>query len=222
MREEVASVVYPVFTYGIRLKKRLDDDDEALDFATAQKELQGLLQSVSQGGGRWSGAANSTASLSARPADRYLGIRYALVCWLDEVFILNSRWKDQWNERILEVEFYGHRDRAWKFWEQAELAAAQSNTDDLEVYFLCIMLGFEGNKHGAPEELKKLSERIKAQIDQGQGAEFNLPVEGQPRTYVPPLTGARRWHNMLAAGVIALLLVIMPLAFWLVLLGNAK
>ena len=40
---EIANLVYPVLTHGLRLKKRLADQDDVPDFATAQNELQGLL-----------------------------------------------------------------------------------------------------------------------------------------------------------------------------------
>ena len=47
-----------------------------------------------------------------------LDIRYAMVCWIDELFILNSVWGTQWNEQKLEVDLFGTNDRAWKFWEK--------------------------------------------------------------------------------------------------------
>src|SRR5262249_52283168 len=144
MREDIANLVYPILTHGLRLKKRLADSDDAPDFATAQNELQGLLQSPSQAQ-RWAdfgGDKPSRDSIRGRSSDQFLGIRYALVCWLDEIFILDSSWKDQWSERSLEVDLYNSRERAWKFWEQADRASARPSTDALEVFFLCVMLGF--------------------------------------------------------------------------------
>src|SRR5436190_20780569 len=43
MREEMANLAYPVFSYGIRLKELLANN-EAPDISTAQRELLALLQ----------------------------------------------------------------------------------------------------------------------------------------------------------------------------------
>jgi type VI secretion system protein ImpK len=218
MREEIANLVYPVLTHGIRLKERLADD-EPPDFATAQKELLGLLQAAGQAQrlADFVGEKQSDDSVRVERGDKYLGIRYALVCWLDEIFILDSPWKDKWSEHSLEVDIYKSRERAWKFWEQADWASARPATDGIEVFYLCVMLGFRGDKAGKPDELSAWCERIKAQIDQGADAEFNLPVEGQPRTYVPVLSGARRAQNMMVVAGVALL-VLIPFIVWLVML----
>src|SRR5205807_5159764 len=84
------------------------------------------------------------ADEATEAGDRFLGVRYALACWLDEFFILNTPWEKKWNERKLEVELYGTNDRAWKFWRQAELALALPQDDAVEAFFLCVMLGFRG------------------------------------------------------------------------------
>jgi len=60
----------------------------------------------------------------------------------------------------------------------------------------CAMLGFRGEK--SPEQLRDWHDKIKTQLEQGQGPDFNLPVEGQARTFVPPLSGARRLQNYAA------------------------
>src|SRR5439155_11845235 len=126
--------------------------DDVPDFATAQNELQGLLQSASQAQ-RWADFGGDRTSGDSIVRDQFLGIRYALVCWLDEIFILDSPWKDQWSERSLEIDLYNSRERAWKFWEQADNASARPTTDALEVFFLCVMLGFRGNKVDSPDDL---------------------------------------------------------------------
>ena len=217
MLEEIANLVYPVLTYGVRLRKRLADHDDVQDFATAQNELQGLLQSANHAQ-RWADFGGDAIIGHSIRADQFLGIRYALVCWLDEIFILDSPWQDQWSERSLEVDLYGCRDRAWKFWEQAERASARRSTDALEVFYLCVMLGFRGNKGNNPAELQKWCERNKAQLDMGQGADFTLPPEGQPRTYVPILAGGRRLQNMLLVAGVAFVILVPALEILLVLL----
>jgi type VI secretion system protein ImpK len=219
MREEVADLVYPVLTHGIRLKQRLEGGD-APDFAIAQKELQGLLQTAGPAKHLWDIAGDRLSQEdSRRHSDQFLGVRYALVCWLDEIFILDSPWKEQWSKQSLEWDLYKSRDRAWKFWKQAEWASARPTTDALEVFYLCVMLGFRGEP---PEPVPSWCERVKAQIEQGQSDEFNLAVEGQPRTYVPPLEGERGLQTMLTVAGAALLLLIPVLTFLLVLSGRNR
>lgn len=218
MREEIADLVYPVFTRGLRMREKLADG-EPLDFATSQKELQGLLQSTSQAQrlADFGGDKPVDDSMRGARGDHFLGIRYALVCWLDEIFILDSSWKDKWSEHSLEVDLYKSRERAWKFWEQADWASARPTTDALEVFFLCVMLGFRGDKAEKSDDLAAWCERIKAQLEQGQEAEFKLPVGGQPGTYVPPLRGAKRQQNMLMVAGVALLILVPALVFLLLL-----
>src|SRR6266446_4029510 len=109
MREEIANLVHPVLTYGLRLKDRLERG-EALDFDAEQAALKGLLlgeleaKRVPEFGGQSADSA-SMARMSMggrRNPDHFLGIRYALACWLDELFILDSPWERAWNERKLE------------------------------------------------------------------------------------------------------------------------
>ena len=51
----------------------------------------------------------------------FLGARYALACWIDELFIVHSSWADRWKPLILEQALFGSRERATKFWEQADI-----------------------------------------------------------------------------------------------------
>jgi type VI secretion system protein ImpK len=218
MREEIANLVYPVLTYGLRLKERLASTDPP-DFRTAQKELQGLLLADSQaarwpdfGGDQTSGFPRGGDAAHAA-ADRFLGIRYALVCWLDEIMIADTPWKVDWAEYTLEQALYGARERHWQFWYQAERAAREGRTDALEAFFLCAMLGFRGEYEERPDELRNKLKDFQNQIDTGQAHEWPGPVGGQPKSYVPPLQGEQRKQKMLFYVVVSVLLLI-PVAMF--------
>jgi len=216
MRPDIAKVVYPVFSYGIRLKESLAAGDSP-EFQSAQKELLGLLQACGQVQ-RWADVnpARSMDVLSTgRPASDFLGIRYALVAWLDEIFIADSPWKSEWTEHILELQSYRTRDRAWKFWEQAKKAETQPATDSLEVYYLCVVLGFRGDFEESPEKLKNWLESAKALIDKSEEQEWQGPVDSPPRTYVPPLTGAGRLQRMVTIVGLSMLLLIPAAMFYI-------
>src|SRR5258708_12526978 len=87
----------------------------------------------------------------------FQGIRYALVCWLDQIFTLDPQWAAKWQEEALEPEMYRSRLRAEQFWEQAKRAEARPSTDALEAYFLCPMLGFPAKNLTPPPHLRPSS-----------------------------------------------------------------
>jgi type VI secretion system protein ImpK len=223
MREETANLVYPVLTKGLGLKERLASG-EPPDFRTAQKELQGLLLADTQAarwpdfGGEQPGPGagfGRGADAGAGGADRFLGIRYALACWLDEIMIADTPWKVEWTDNTLEQALYGTRDRAWKFWYQADRAAREGRTDALEAFFLCAMLGFRGEYQDRSDELRAKLKEFQDQIDAGQAREWPGPVGGQPASYVPPLQGEQRKQKMLVYAIASLLLVI-PIVMFII------
>jgi type VI protein secretion system component VasF len=216
MNPQIADAVFPVFSYGIRLKESLKANEQA-DFATAQRELHGLLQAVARFDKFADFQVGQSIGVSVSPAKstQYLGIGYALVCWLDEIFIFDSPWKSQWNEHKLEFDRYRTTDRAWKFWEQAKKAESQPTSDALETYWLAVMLGFRGDYEDSPDKLKSWIESAKALIDKGQPADWPGPVDTQPKTFVPPLTGARQLSRMVTIVGLAFL-VLIPVAAYFV------
>jgi type VI secretion system protein ImpK len=202
MREELANVVYPVIQQGLGLKDKLQRG-ESLDLKQQQANLRGLLQSEALNGD------NSTAE------DRFLGIRYALVSWLDEIFILYTPASaDWWEAHGMEWEYFRTNDRAFKFWEQAARAEALGSADALEVFFLCVVLGFRGDYVGSPDRVKAWRDPALSQISRSR-AEFPLPVALQPPTNVPPLEGARRLQGMLVAWAVSLLVLVPAIVFLL-------
>jgi type VI secretion system protein ImpK len=211
MQESIAHLVHPIFGYGLQLKERLDRG-ETLVFEIEQAALKGLLLSEIEAR-RWpdfGGDGSGEGEGRNRGAQQFLGIRYAMVCWLDELFILDSPWSTRWNERKLEAALYGTNDRAWKFWEQAKLAEARGGRDALEVFFLCTMLGFRGEVVEEPERLRAWVAAARTQIARGKGQEWTPPPELVPPSHVPPLAGRKKILRMVATGAV-LLVILVPL-----------
>jgi type VI secretion system protein ImpK len=205
MREEVARTVHPVFRHGLLARERLKRG-EKLRMADVQAELKGLLRAVPGAAERLSGRGHGEA---------FLGVRYALACWLDEVFILDSPWRDAWNEQKVETSLYGSNDRAWKFWEQARQAEVRSDADALEVLYLCVMLGFRGDLRDDPDRLHDWREGVEGQFRREQAhawpeAPAELPL---PPTDVPPLRGRERLRLLLLAFAVVAGFSIMAAAF---------
>src|SRR3954452_8426837 len=100
MQESIAQLVHPVFTYGLQLRERLARG-ESPTFEIEQAALKGLLLSDIEARRypEFGGDGDAQGESRGRGADRFLGLRYALVCWLDELFITDSPWSARWNER---------------------------------------------------------------------------------------------------------------------------
>jgi type VI secretion system protein ImpK len=204
MHEQLANVVYPVLRQGLRLQERLARG-ETLDLVQEQAKLRGLLNAETLGGD----GGRST------DGEQFLGMRYALVCWLDEIFTLHSSWEAEWEEHSLEFSLYGARERAYRFWQQVRIAEARRQADALEVYFLCAMLGFRGELHNKPDELRARRDALASQIAQAR-AEWQRPPELPAPVNVPQLLGARRKQRMLLAAAASLLVLTPVIVFYLV------
>jgi type VI secretion system protein ImpK len=228
MHEAVTALVYPVIGSCLALKGRLERGERP-DFATEQGTLRGLLLTevesrrwADYGGDEAGAGPGADADAGRRPAepgprtDRFLGIRYALVCWLDEVFVLDSPWSRQWNEHKLEVELYGTNDRAWKFWEQARRAEVRASPDALEVFYLCVMLGFAGDLRDQPDRLQAWAASARGRVGLVRDLEWPFAAEVEPATNVPPLYGREKLRRMVLSGGLVLLLLVPVLVFFVV------
>ena len=224
MQPQIANLVHPVFHHALGLKRRLERREE-VDLATEQVLLKSLLLPEGEAR-RWvdfggedprDQGPSEGEGANAGPRVRFLGIRYALVCWLDEIFTLDPVWGSQWNERKLEADLYGTNDRAWKFWEQAELADSRPEIDALTVYFLCVMLGFLGKYRDQPDEsLTAWIAAAKTRIAKVSGQEAAAHADIDPPTNVPPLHGREQLKRMVLVGGLALLILIPVVAFFVV------
>ena len=222
MREEIANLVHPVIMHGLRLKERLERGERP-DFEAEQAALKGLLTGSQASRiadyvgdhAQVSMAGMTRAGESPRRGDHYLGIRYALVCWLDEIFILDSPWTNEWNNAKLEESLYSSNDRAYVFWEQARKAETKPGTDALEVYYLCVVLGFRGDYRSMPEKLQAWRTTVESRISRGQGQDWQGPPEREAPVNVPPLHGRERLQRMILVAWVLLGVLIPAATFYL-------
>jgi type VI secretion system protein ImpK len=206
MRAEIARLVHPVIAYGLHLKERLGRG-EGPDLTTEMTALRGLMLSEEQ--------ARQWPDFGGDGTGHFLGVRYALACWLDEIFILDSPWGEAWNARKIEDALYHSNDRAWKFWEQAERAA--SWPDALEVYYLCMLLGFRGIHKDNPAKLAEYRHSWEGLFQHLQQKGPELPPDSRPPMNVRPMHGRERFQKMVLAWAVALL-VLVPVVAALVVL----
>jgi type VI secretion system protein ImpK len=131
--------------------------------------------------------------------------KYALVAWVDDVLI-EAPWdgRKMWKEKALEVEIFNTRLREKQFYDKAVEASSLARKDALEVFYVCVILGFRGIYRdpakaaavvaalgGAaelPTDLETWARQTAMAIRLGQGlkaiGEGGNPVEG-----APPLEG---------------------------------
>jgi type VI secretion system protein ImpK len=215
MNEQLARHIHQVLGAGLDLKERLERGERP-SFDIEHAKLKGLLlgdgelryQTDYVGDAKDASAASSvrTTQGALRGTEPFLGARYALASWLDEIFVEDSPWSTVWKEQTLEVALYGgSSQRAWRFWEQAKKAEARPGADALEAYLWCVMLGFRGEP---PPDLNpgQWVEGVRKRLVAARSQDFSLPPERELPTFVPVLRGRDRYGTMLrvATGVSAL------------------
>jgi type IV/VI secretion system ImpK/VasF family protein len=219
MREEIANLIHPVLARGLDLRDRLLRGEQP-SLAAEQATLLGLLLNEREAR-RWPEYGGDPIDQVAVTSSEvpthlsFLGARYALVCWLDELFILDTPWSQSWNEHKLEVRLYASNDRAWKFWDQAKLASDRTSADALEVCFLCVMLGFTGDRVDDPSQLVSWIANTREQLRRAQQSPWRAPPGLEPMTRVPPLRGRQALKRMLLVASIVLLTVVPIVALFI-------
>ncbi|MFO0890564.1 MAG: DotU family type IV/VI secretion system protein [Isosphaeraceae bacterium] len=186
MTPEFSDLVYRVISYALDLRDRVEDGSEP-DLEHERSRLIDLLPANAGPGLQLDYAGDGKA---------FLGARYALSCWIDELFIVYSQWSDRWRPLILEQALFGTRVRAEKFWEQAEIVLRKPNApramsppgpDAVETFFLCIILGFRGTHRENPAKIREFVEEMRPQV--ARAADWPSPADAGVKTNVEPLVG---------------------------------
>jgi type VI secretion system protein ImpK len=117
-------------------------------------------------------------------AEHTIETDFAVVAFLDEVILTShDPAKEEWTQKPLQEELFGVSTAGELFFTRIEKLLQRSDTselaDMLEVYYLCVLLGFEGlyatrNK----TELHLLSDRIRQKIERIRGADPRFSPAG--------------------------------------------
>ena len=131
MTPEFAQPVNKIFDAVLDLVDRIDRHEQP-DLNEEKKLIRMDLDAL-------------TAGASHKPGQRaedFELVRRALLYWVDEVLtVANAEWKDI----TLEFDYFAEKNRAWRFFEFGERAARSSSSDVIETWYLCLVLGFEGD-----------------------------------------------------------------------------
>jgi len=135
---------------------------------------------------------------------------FAVVAFLDSV-VLNSSdpIRPEWDRQTLQEELFGQSDAGVVFFEKLEHFRSRPDSeqlaDVLEVYLLCLLLGFEGRYSGNLRgELDSITERVRRRIDNIRGTTSEISPSGVlPTLPAPPRTPTARRDSHFRLMVIA-------------------
>jgi len=85
--------------------------------------------------------------------------KFALAAFVDETVLMNNfPMRDQWEKYALQLEYFGEQLAGNKFFEklQAMLGQIEVTKDAVEVYYVCMLLGFKG-RYAVYEQEKLLA-----------------------------------------------------------------
>jgi type VI secretion system protein ImpK len=126
--------------------------------------------------------------------------KYALVALVDDL-LMDAPWEGRrwWEQNRLEFEYFRSADAFTLFYVKAKEAAKIPKKDALEVFYVCVVLGFHGiygdanavahtDEFGLPATLEEWVRRTSMSIQLGQGRP-TLLERGRPGPGAPPLEG---------------------------------
>ena len=184
---KLAQVMAPCFSLILHLRETSEFGDSDL----LRSRILEMLKS-----------AEKEAIDAAIPVNDIKDSRFAIVAFLDES-ILGSDWtgKASWVARPLQVQLYGQAVAGEEFFDRLQRIKADAHIrhDVLEVYYLCMALGFKGKYRimgdAGQNELRILIEdtytRLKAtaQVDSKYLAPHGRPrdqIATEVRSKLPP------------------------------------
>jgi type VI secretion system protein ImpK len=186
MKPEFSKAVDPVFSHVLGLLEQIERG-ESLTVNDERVRICSRLEKAE--------------SLLGQGQDWQLA-KYALVSWIDDLLI-DAEWegRDWWRENALEIAIFNTRLRHEQFYMRAQEAASLPKKDALEVFYLCVVLGFRGlyrdpiaaaaltEPRQLPPDLESWAKQTAMAIQLGQG---RPPVSSasEPIRGAPPLDGS--------------------------------
>jgi type VI secretion system protein ImpK len=144
---------------------------------------------------------------------------YAVVAFLDSV-VLHSKHpvRTEWERRTLQEELFGKSDAGIVFFEKLEHFRSRRDSEQLadivEVYLLCMLLGFEGRYSGGPRgELDGIIQRTRLRIQDIRGRHRQISPTALPSE--TPLLAMPVQNRTYPFRIAALVAVIASLLCWI-------
>jgi len=149
---------------------------------------------------------------------------FAVVAFLDEV-ILNSSdpVRADWERRMLQEELFSRNDAGVVFFDNLTRLQSQRDSerlaDVLEVFLLCLLLGFQGRYSGAQKGgLESITAGLSKRVQDIRGRSRELSPQGIPDAHpgAPQPSEARKstYFPQIAFGALAITAILFLVFYW--------
>ncbi|MEP6848454.1 MAG: type IVB secretion system protein IcmH/DotU [Acidobacteriota bacterium] len=141
--------------------------------------------------------------------------KFALAAFVDETVLMNNfPLRDQWEKYALQLELFGEQLAGNKFFEKldAMLKQIEVTQDAVEIYYICMLLGFKGRYQVYEQEklLAIMQDTANALVKVGKIKAVDLApnwlANDQPKP--PPKRGMPVWAKIGAMAFIGLAVVV--------------
>jgi len=199
MTPEFAKAVDPIFLHVFGLMERLGRGTPR----SVEDERAHIKALIDQADAMWGQTPDGELA------------KYAIVSWIDEMLIIDvpSQYTDWWKNNALEWEYFNSNIRSEEFYARAKLATSLRRKDALEVFYVCVVMGFRGlyrdlNRAAAftdalqipPDKetwARQTAMGIQLRLGRPPISEATVPIEG-----APPLDGPFSLISVSLAGLI--------------------
>jgi len=185
MTPNFARAVDPLFLHVLGLLDRIGREEEP----NPQEERLLITTALDQ--------AEATVGIS----EEWGLAKYAMVSWVDEV-LSEAPWqgREWWQNNVLEVELFNSRLCNELFYTKAQQASSLATRDALEVFYICVVLGFRGfyrdpqlsamiaPARSLPPDMDSWARQVALAIRLGQGLP-ELKETQEEGAGAPPLEG---------------------------------
>lgn len=181
-----------------------------------QRQLTADLQAIEQ---------KVISGIATVSTGEWQSLKRVLIYWADE--ILTTHVPD-WQNFVLEQEYYGEKNRAWKFYVEAEQCLPTGSSEAAELFYLAVVLGFRGDIEGAfkyelgtelPGKKSDVNEARRywaAQVQRRIRHESSGDLQSEPlEGNVQPLAGGGVLKAAIASFLIGTLTLIIVVGWWL-------
>ena len=146
--------------------------------------------------------------------------KFALAAFVDETVLMNNfPLRDEWEKYALQLELFGEQLAGNKFFEKlsAMLKQIEVTQDAVEIYYICMLLGFKGRYQVYEQEklLAIMQETANALVKVGKIKPVELAPHwlsvDQPKP--PPKRGMPIWAKISAIAFIGLAIIVYVIMF---------
>jgi len=146
--------------------------------------------------------------------------KFALAAFVDETVLMNNfPMRDQWEKYALQLEYFGEQLAGNKFFEKLEamLGQIEVTKDAVEIYYVCMLLGYKGRY--AVYEQEKLLAIMERTANALVKAGKIVPVELSPHWLAndqpepPKKRGMPIWAKLTALGGLGIAFIVYLVMF---------